>query len=76
MMAKILNHRNQLKSYCSSVNDSKIASNEIQTDIGFSEDLSVPVKHGSQSLKLNQQGAVHSRIVKQGNEKGYHLYNA
>ena len=71
LLPKIINHRNQLKHYRHSIK----TFHELNIDIDFSENLSVPVKYEPQSLHWShKQVTIHSGILKLNGEKSYHPY--
>ena len=75
LLTKIINHRNHLKHYRSTIHKFKEHFDTIFIDIDFSENLMVPVKYEPQSLHWShEQVTVHSGILKAQGKKSYHPY--
>ena len=74
-LPKIINHRNHLRHYRSTINEFREFYDNILIDIDFSENLSIPVKFEPQSLHwCHEQVTIHSGILKVGGKKSYHPY--
>ena len=74
-MPEIIHHCNQLKHFRTSMGKFQNIFNTVMIDIDFSENLSIPVKYGSQSLHWgHDQITIHSGILQVDGEKSYHPY--
>ena len=75
LLPNLIHHRNHLKHYRQTLPIFLRCYSQLQLDVDFSENLTVPMKNEPQSVYwCQEQISVHSGIVKENGEKSYHPY--